>query len=355
MRKEKMNEEILKDLTNKRILVTGGAGSIGQAVVAKLLEYNPQVVRVLDISEYMEFEMQNCFNHYPNVRYLLGDIRDKDRLDRAMENIDIVFHTASFKHVLACEYNPFEAVKSNVVGTQNLLEVAINHNVEKFIFTSSDKAVNPCNVMGATKLLAEKLVTAANYYKGSRRTVFSCVRFGNVLGSSGSVINLFHKQIKAGKELTLTDPSMTRFIMSLSQAVNLLLNASMSAQGGEIFIFKMPSVKLLDFAEALIEELAPKYGYNPVNYPIKVIGKKPGEKLYEELLTESESDRSYETDDWFVVFPELMDSFSSIQSCYPLANPAQHKAYTSYNSPFLLKAEIRRILRDSGLLNAKSD
>jgi len=181
---------------NKKILITGGTGSIGQEIVREVLKHEPAVVRILDIDETKQFELQQEYEDYENIRFLLGDIRDKERLYRAIEDIDIVFHTAALKHVQACEYNPFEAVKTNVIGTQNLIDVAIDEEVEKVIFTSSDKAVNPTNVMGATKLLAERLITSANYYKGARKTVFSSVRFGNVLGSRGSVIPLFKNQIE---------------------------------------------------------------------------------------------------------------------------------------------------------------
>jgi len=221
---------------NKKILVTGGTGSIGQEIMREILRYEPEVVRILDVDETKQFELEQEYGNRENVRFLLGDIRDKERLYRAIEDIDIVFHTAALKHVLACEYNPFEGVKTNVIGIQNLISVCIDEEVEKVIFTSSDKAVNPTNVMGATKLLAERLMTSANYYKGTRRTIFSSVRFGNVLGSRGSVIPLFKKQIEAGGPVTLTNKEMTRFIMPMRDAINLLFKATELAQGGEIFI-----------------------------------------------------------------------------------------------------------------------
>ncbi|MGD0644437.1 MAG: SDR family NAD(P)-dependent oxidoreductase [Candidatus Bathyarchaeia archaeon] len=333
----------------KKILVTGGVGSIGSAIVEELLKFEPHVVRVLDLSELKESEMQEQFSEYSNVRFLLGDVRDKDRLYRAMEEIDIVFHTASYKHVLSCEYNPFEAVKTNVMGTQNLIDVAISQEIEKFIFTSSDKAVNPSNVMGATKLLAEKLVTSANYHKGHRRTIFSSVRFGNVLASSGSVINLFMKQIRERKTLTITSPTMTRFIMSLHQAVNLLLTTEEMAQGGEIFIFKMPSIRISDLAQAMIDELAPTYGWKNREYPTRTIGKKPGEKPYEELLTENESDHSLETNEMFIVLPEIEPSVNV--DLYKNARPAAHMGYTSNDSKLLTLREIKQILLECGVLD----
>jgi len=288
----------------KRILVTGGTGSIGSELVRKLLEFNPAVVRIFSNDENAQFELEQELQEYgKSLRFLVGDIRDKERLKRAAENIEIVFHAAALKHVPLCEYNPFEAIKTNVIGTQNLLEVAIDENVEKVITISTDKAVNPANVMGATKLLAERLTVAANYYRGLKRTVFSCVRFGNVLASRGSVVQLFEKQIKNGGSVTLTDPQMVRFVMSMNKAVELVLKAAQMAKGEEIFIFKMPAIRIRHLAEVMIEKLAPKYGQKPRDIKIKLIGRRKGEKLYEELITEDEAINAYETEDMYVILP----------------------------------------------------
>jgi FlaA1/EpsC-like NDP-sugar epimerase len=181
---------------NKNVLITGGAGSVGRELAREILEYHPKVLRIFDIDETRRFELQQEFGELENVRFLLGDVRDRARLRYAIENIDIVFHAAALKHVEACEYNPFEAIKTNVLGTQNVIDVAIEEEVSKVIFTSSDKAVNPTNVMGTTKLMCERLMTAANYYRGLRKIAFSSVRFGNVVGSSGSVTPLFKTQIQ---------------------------------------------------------------------------------------------------------------------------------------------------------------
>jgi FlaA1/EpsC-like NDP-sugar epimerase len=283
----------------KRVLVTGGAGSIGSGIVKALLRL-ANVMRILDTDEAAMFELTQELRGFPNVRFLIGDVRDKERMKRAMENIDLVFHAAALKHVPSCEYNPFEAVKTNVLGTQNLIEAAIDAEVEKFITISTDKAVNPVNVMGATKLLAERLTISANYYKGPRKTVFSCVRFGNVLGSSGSVVQIFAKQIRAGGPLTITDPEMTRFVMSASRAIKLVLKAAQIAEGGEIFIFKMPAMRIGDLAEAMVEE----YGRKE-NIKIKIAGIRPGEKFHEELMTEEESVWAEETSDMYIVRPPM--------------------------------------------------
>ena len=341
----------MKDLfKNKKILITGGTGSIGQEIMREILKYEPTVVRILDIDETKQFELQHEYEDYDNVRFLLGDIRDKDRLSRAIEDIDVIFHTAALKHVLACEYNPFEAVKTNVIGMQNLIDVAMDAEVEKVIFTSSDKAVNPTNVMGATKLLAERLMTSANYYKGTRKTKFFSVRFGNVLGSRGSVIPLFKKQIEMGSSVTITDNEMTRFIMPMREAINLLFKATEIAQGGEIFIFKMEALKIADLAEVMRGELAQNYGYSPDKIKMEIIGTKPGEKLYEELMTEDEARRALESDDMFIVLPEMKELSDIKKSTYPSTSQAEIKAYTSKDTEHLTKEGIKEILYRENLI-----
>ena len=335
---------------NKKILITGGTGSIGQEILREILKYEPTVVRILDVDETKQFELQQEYEGYDNVRFLLGDIRDKERLYRAVEDIDIIFHTAALKHVLACEYNPFEAVKTNVIGIQNLIDVAMDEEVEKVIFTSSDKAVNPTNVMGATKLLAERLTTSANYYKGARRTIFSSVRFGNVLGSRGSVIPLFKKQIEKGGPITITNNEMTRFIMPMHDAINLLFKATEFAQRGEIFVFKMDAIKITDLAEVMIEELAPKYGYTPEEIKIEIIGNKPGEKLYEELMTEDEARRALESEYMFILLPEMKEILHINKFSYPSVSEAEVKAYTSKDIGHLTKEEIKEILYQENLI-----
>ena len=334
----------------KKIFITGGTGSIGQAILQEILKYKPTVVRILDIDETKQFELQQEYEDCENVRLLLGDVRDKERLSRAIEDIDIVFHTAALKHVLACEYNPFEAVKTNIIGIQNLIDIALDEEVEKFIFTSSDKAVNPSNVMGATKLLAERLVTSANYYKGARKTIFSSVRFGNVLGSRGSVIPLFKKQISREGPVTITNKKMTRFIMPMRDAIKLLFKATELAQGGEIFVFKMNALKITDLAEVMIEELAPKYGYTPEGIKMEIIGNKPGEKLYEELMTEDEARRGLESEDMFIVLPEMKELSDIDKSSYPSTSQVEIKAYVSNNEKLLTKEEIKGKLYQENLI-----
>ena len=338
-------------LQNKKILITGGTGSLGRELVYKILEYNPKVIRIFDVDETDQFDFQQELKEHEDVvRYLLGDVRDPERLNRATEGIDVIFHTAALKHVMACEYNPFEAVKTNVLGMQNVIEAAINNNVGKIIFTSSDKAVNPSNTMGTTKLLAEKLMTSANFYKGACDCIFSSVRFGNVMGSRGSVIPLFRKQIEAGGPVTITDPTMTRFMMSMSQAVELVFRSAEMSQGGEVFIFKMPTVNISDLAEVLIAELAPRYGHRPDEICIEIIGTKPGEKMYEELMTEDEAIRSLERDDMFIILPQIEDELTKIDTSEYNAVPIKSKDYVSKDVFPITKDEIRTILINDGII-----
>ncbi|MGB5926287.1 MAG: UDP-N-acetylglucosamine 4,6-dehydratase family protein [Dehalococcoidia bacterium] len=323
----------------KNILVSGGSGSIGSEIVKKLLQYEPKVVRVLSNDENCLFNLEQELQGYSNLRFLAGDVRDKERLQHAVEDIDFVFHAAALKHVPLCEYNPFEAVKTNVLGTQNVIETAMEEEVEKLITISTDKAVNPVNVMGATKLLAERLTISANYYKGLRETAFSCVRFGNVLDSRGSVVPLFQTQIEKGGPVTLTEPNMTRFVMSIPKAVELVLKAAEIAQGGEIFIFKMPAFRIGDLAKAMIEELAPQYGYNPESIKVEITGKRAGEKMYEELLTADEAMNASETEDMFIITPAAKNQESKRISA---------KEYRSDQDGILLATEeIKEILRKS--------
>lgn len=339
-------------LKNKKILITGGAGSVGRELAREILKHRPRVLRIFDIDETRRFEFQQELGKFKNVRFFLGDVRDEKRLRYAIEDTDIIFHAAALKHVEVCEYNPFEAIKTNVLGTQNVINVAIEEEVDKVIFTSSDKAVNPTSVMGTTKLMCERLMTAANYYKGPRDVVFSSVRFGNVVGSSGSVTPLFKTQIQAGGPLTVTNPGMTRFIMPTSQALGLLFKVTEMAQGGEVFIFKMPAVKVSDLASTMIESLAPKCGYSPSRIKIKVIGSKPGEKMYEELMTNYEARRALETRDMFIVLPEMKE-LSSTKFRYPGAKPAKARSYKSSDAKLLTKEEIKKMLREGNLLEAR--
>lgn len=343
-----MNHNILK---NKKILITGGTGSLGRELVRRILKCDPKVIRIFDVDETEQFNFQQELKDYKDeVRFLIGDVRDKERLARAAEDIDIIIHTAALKHVMSCEYNPFEAVRTNILGMQNIIDVAINNNVGKTIFTSSDKAVNPSNTMGVSKLMAEKLVTAANIYKGKRDCVFSSVRFGNVMGSRGSVIPLFKQQIASGGPVTVTDPTMTRFMMSMSQAVALLLNSLKIAQGGEVFIFKMPTIRIQDLADVMIEELAPRYNHKKEDIAIEIIGTKPGEKMYEELMTEDEAAHSLENKDMYIIIPEIKADIPGFNDSIYGLPPIISRDYISKNASPLMKADIKAMLERDGII-----
>lgn len=280
------------DWQNSTVLVTGGTGSFGKKFISTLLqEYKPKKIIIYSRDELKQHEMRvSGFNH-PQLRYFIGDVRDRERLYRAMRDVDIVVHAAALKQVPACEYNPLEAVKTNINGAVNIIDAAIDNGVKKVLALSSDKAVNPVNLYGATKLVAEKLFIQANAYAGDRATCFSSVRYGNVVGSRGSVIPLFKKQRDSGT-ITLTDDRMTRFWITLEQGVKFVVQAIELMQGGEVFIPKIPSMRMTDLANII----AP--GCN-----LEVIGIRPGEKLHEILVSSEESRYALEFEDMFIIQP----------------------------------------------------
>lgn len=334
---------------DKTILVTGGVGSIGSEIVREVLKFDPKVVRILDNNETGLFNLEHELK-LKRIRLFIGDVRDKERLIKATEGVDIIFHAAALKHVPLCEYNPYDAVKTNVIGTQNLIDAALSNGVKKVIFVSTDKAVNPRNVMGATKLLAERLTILSNFYLGLKKFSLSCVRFGNVMDSSGSVIPLFKDQITNGGPVTVTDKEMTRFIMSIPNAVELILKAGKMANGGEIFILKMPAIKIGDLAEVMIEELSPKLGHDPNNIEMKIIGRRASEKLYEELMTEDEAENAYENDEMFVMLPQLYDILGDVSFDLPAGFiKTQSRTYSSNEVKLLAKEEIKTLLNDLDL------
>lgn len=328
----------MKDiLRGKKILLVGGSGSVGCALAKDMLRYEPDTIRIFDISENEMFKMKTDFGREEKLRYLIGDIRDINRLKLAMEDIDIVVQLAAMKHVYACEYNPFEAIKTNIDGLQNVIDAARDNNVEKVIFTSTDKAASPSNVMGITKLLGEKLISLANYYKGNKKTIFSSVRFGNVVGSNGSVAPLFRKQIVACKPLTITDREMTRFIITMEEAVELIHNAIKFAEGGETFVWKMRTLKVVDLAGAMIER------YNSGRkIKIEFIGKYEGEKTHEEIMSEEEISRAVELDNLYVIFP-LIDSLG-IERKHKSAKDIRNPVRVSNEGSHMSKKDINKLL-----------
>jgi UDP-N-acetylglucosamine 4,6-dehydratase/5-epimerase len=282
------------DWTNKVVLVTGGTGSFGKKFIEIMLkEYHPNKLIVFSRDELKQHEMRQAGFDHPSLRYFIGDVRDQPRLRRAFEGVDIVVHTAALKQVPACEYNPMEAIKTNILGTSNVIDAAVDAGVEKVLSLSTDKAVNPVNLYGATKLAAEKLVVQSNYYVGVKETCLSCTRYGNVVGSRGSVVPLFIKQRNNGG-ITITDERMTRFWMSLEQGVRFVIRCIEEMHGGEVFVPKIPSMAIMDLARAI----AP-------GAQVKLTGIRPSEKLHELLISEDEARNAVELEDMFVVMPAM--------------------------------------------------
>jgi len=341
-------------LVGKRVLVTGAAGTVGAELARQLLAdrgHSPEEVIGLDNNEGRLFFLEQQYLSDPRARFFVADIRDREELARRLRGIDVVFHAAALKHVVLCERSPEQAIQTNILGVQNLIGAATECGVERVVFTSSDKAVNPTNVMGTSKLMSERLITAANSHKRGNGPIFVSTRFGNVLGSSGSVIPIFHNQIACGGPVTLTDPGMTRFIMSIREAVRLVIDSAALARGGEVFITKMPVVRIPDLARAMIEELAPKYGLDAAKIEVRTIGIKPGEKLYEELMSAEETRRAVEMQRYFAVLPAFRGIYQDIPYDYPDAIPGPvTNPYVSSEQPPLSVAEIRRFLKDNDLL-----
>jgi len=274
------------------VLVTGGTGSFGKKFIEVLMrEHNPRKLIVFSRDELKQHEMQAAGYNQANLRYFLGDVRDRERLVRAMHGVDIVVHAAALKQVPACEYNPMEAIKTNIIGTSNVVEAAMDAGVKKMMALSTDKAVNPVNLYGATKLAAEKLTVQSNAYAGGLATRFSCVRYGNVVGSRGSVVPVFLKQRDFGT-ITITDDRMTRFWLSLEQGVGFVISCIEQMEGGEVFVPKLPSMKVIDLARAIAPQAT-----------INVIGIRPGEKLHEVLISEDEARHTVELEKLFIVQP----------------------------------------------------
>jgi FlaA1/EpsC-like NDP-sugar epimerase len=326
------------------VLVTGGSGTVGARIVERALELGAEVVRVFGRDETKQFYQRLRHHDRRELRFLIGDVRDRDRLERALEGIDTVFHCAALKHVESGEYNPFETTQTNIIGTQNVIDACLARGVHTMILTSSDKAANPTNVMGASKLLAEKLVTAATNYRGPHETVFASVRFGNVLGSRGSALELFAGQIAAGGPVTITNPDMTRFVMSTDRAVDLCLTAAGVAHGGEVFVFKMPVARLDDLVSAAIDVYAPMFGRDPGSIEVRRIASRAGEAMYEELMTEFESERAVDIGDMYAVLPSI-DTGRRLEERYGHADPVEIGPYRSDGAKVMTRDEIVELLR----------
>ena len=347
-------------LEDKTVLVTGGCGTVGRELAMQILAQSPHEIRVVDSNEseifFLEQELAAAAErHARRVRTscYVGDIRDLDKLMMLCDGCDIVYHVAALKHVILCERSPFDAVQTNVMGVKNVITAALARNVERAIFTSSDKAVNPTNVMGTTKLLGERLFTAANNLQCRRGTIFSSTRFGNVLGSRGSVLPIFCRQIREGGPVTLTDARMTRFVMTLAESCRLVLAAGEKARGGEVFVTKMPIMRIEDLAEAMITELAPLFGRDPKSIEVTEVGAKPGEKLFEELMTEEETRRTRELTEMFSVLPAFRAVYEDINYDYPDATDEPvTEPYASNVHRAMSRFEIHQYLRNHGILDA---
>jgi UDP-N-acetylglucosamine 4,6-dehydratase/5-epimerase len=296
-----MTDDFLEAYSGKVILVTGGTGSIGSEIVRQLLKFNPKQIRVFSRDESKHFFLENEIKATGtpiDVKFFIGDVRDKDRLEKAFRNVDIVFHAAALKHVPYCEYNSFEAIKTNVNGTQNVIDTALEYEVDKVIAISSDKAVNPNTIMGITKLLMERMIISSRHYIGPAPTKFSVVRFGNVLNSRGSVVPMWIEQIKKGGPVTVTDKKMKRFFMEIPDAVNLVLLTGTKMLGEEVFILKMPEVNVYSLAKETIR----KYSRGkPVK--IKIIGIRDREKIAERLFTQEEKKNCIDGGKYYIILP----------------------------------------------------
>jgi UDP-N-acetylglucosamine 4,6-dehydratase/5-epimerase len=285
-------------LHRKNILITGGSGSIGESLTKRAISDGARLIRVFSNDENGLYEMESKYKNHKNIEYVIGDIQNEESVLEVVKDIDIVFHAAALKHVDRCELNPLETINVNIMGTKNIAKAAQNKNVKKLIFISTDKAVNPIGVMGATKLLGEKLIAAEAFHDKSN-TIFASVRFGNVFNTRGSILPRIEKQISEGGPITLTNPEMKRFFMSKDDAINLIISAATIAKGGETFVLKMPLIRLKDLFDSMKEILASKYGYKPSQIKTKIIGTRPGEKLIEYLLTKFEMEHVLETKDFF--------------------------------------------------------
>jgi UDP-N-acetylglucosamine 4,6-dehydratase (inverting) len=325
-------------LSNQSILITGGTGSFGKAFVRTVLTKFPNVKRLVVFSrdELKQYEMSQVFStqDYPCLRYFIGDVRDKERLQRALEGIDTVIHAAALKHVPAAEYNPFECIKTNILGAQNLIDACLDNGVKNVIALSTDKAAAPSNLYGATKLCSDKLFIAANNFKGQREIRFSVVRYGNVLGSRGSVVPFFLEKKKDGV-LPITDPEMTRFNISLEDGVKMVLWAIENAEGGEIFVPKIPSYRITDVAKAIGPDCEQK-----------IVGIRPGEKLHEEMITVSDSQNTVDLGDYYAILPMGM-GFSLADYCRMTGGKpvGSNFSYDSRNNQdFLSVKELRTLI-----------
>ena len=334
-----------KMISNKTILITGGTGSFGSYIVKELLKKNPKQVIIFSRDEDKQYSLQHELKNFnKKIRFVIGDVRDFKSIDKAMrDGVDIVLNAAALKQIPSTEYNILEAIRTNVLGAQNVVDACIKYNVKKAITISTDKAVEPINVMGLTKALQERIFTLGNKQKGKSKTKFASVRYGNVVASRGSVVPLFKKQIYDGGPITLTDKRMTRFILTLSEAVMLVFNALDDMAGGEIFVPRIKPLKIIDLAEVMAKELKPK------NKKIEEIGIRPGEKLHETLISPIESIRAIKKKKYYLVLPQI--ELTEIGHTYKLPTFKDKEfRYSSDKGPYMSKKEIKKILKQEKIL-----
>ena len=326
---------------DKKILITGGTGSLGTALTKRLLSMDVEQIRIFSRNEFKQISMESEIPD-KRLRFLIGDVRDQKRLNRAIEDVDIVFHAAALKHVPKIEYNPFEAIKTNVDGSQNVIDACLENDVDRAVCIGTDKAVSPLNTYGATKLLMEKLFVNAQRYSNPKKhpTKFFAVRYGNVFGSSGSVIPRFIQQIKENKKLTITEPNMTRFSISMNDALELILNATKSGISSEVFVPKLKAYSLQDIADVVTELLG--------NVGQEIIGIRPGEKLHETLINNDEIRNSWEYNNMYMIKESL-----NIENTYQdIKKIKDLEAYSSDSVEKISKNELKEMIKKSGLLDA---
>lgn len=322
-------------LNGKVVLITGGTGSFGNKCAEILLSrYQLKKLIIFSRDEYKQYEMAQRFpvSRYPMIRFFIGDVRDKERLYRAFQGVDIIIHAAAMKQVPAAEYNPTECIKTNVYGAQNIINVAADVGVERVLALSTDKAANPVNLYGATKLCSDKLFIAANAFTGDMKTIFSCVRYGNVLGSRGSVIPLFCEQAKEGK-ITITDPKMTRFWVTLEQGVEFVLMCLTEMRGGELFVPKLPSMNIMSLSKAICPSCE-----------IDIIGIRPGEKIHEVMVPAADSRRTLELDDYYVILPDLSELWDEYKAKGAIELPDGFEYSSNNNSRVLSEEQLKEMI-----------
>jgi FlaA1/EpsC-like NDP-sugar epimerase len=341
---------------DKRVFITGVCGTVGRELLRQVHQQGPREIVGIDNSESELFFLREEYRDADELQLFLCDVRDRDQVIHRSRGMDIVLHSAALKHVIVCEQSPRDPVQTNILGTQNVIDAGFANEVERVLLTSSDKAVNPTNVMGTSKLMCERLMTAANAQRRGDGPIFASTRFGNVLGSRGSVIPLFKRQISQGGPVTVTDERMSRFIMTLEEAVALVMESVFLAQGGEVFVTKMPIVKISDLADVMIQEIAPCFGHDPSSVERRVIGSKAGEKLYEELMNDEETRRTVELPDYFAVLPAFKSVYGDVEYKYPgMQNGAGiEESYSSKTGTAMTPEELRSYLHTHKLLDVEA-